>query len=67
MVLSGRADLHLARKDSAAAVKTLEEALTFAKTLPASQVSPRVVTGLEKKLADLRQTSAQPQSQAAPK
>jgi thioredoxin-like negative regulator of GroEL len=66
-VLSGRADLHLARKDSAAAVKTLEEALTFAKTLPASQVSPRVVTGLEKKLADLRQTSAQPQSQAAPK
>ncbi len=53
-VLSGRADIFVARKDTAGAVKTLEEAITFAKTLPASQVSPRMVAGLEKKLSGLR-------------
>ncbi|GHG80053.1 thioredoxin family protein [Comamonas sp. JC664] len=53
-VLSGRADIFVARKDTAGAVKTLEEAITFAKTLPASQVSPRMVAGLEKKLNGLR-------------
>ncbi|MFP2959945.1 thioredoxin family protein [Myxococcus sp. 1LA] len=57
-VLSGRADILVARKDTAAAVKTLEEAIVFAKTLPASQVSPRQVAGLEKKLSGL-QASAQ--------
>ena len=65
-VLSNRADLFVARKDTAGAVKTLEEAITFAKTLPASQVSPRAVAGLEKKLAGLQQP-APSQSQAAPK
>ena len=58
-VLSGRADLHVARKDPAAAVKTMEEAIAYAKTLPASQVSPRAVAGLEKKLAGLQADSAQ--------
>ncbi len=53
-VLSGRADIFVARKDTASAVKTLEEAITFAKTLPASQVSPRTVAGLEKKLIGLQ-------------
>lgn len=57
-VLSGRADIHLARKDTAAAVKTLEEAIAYAKTLPASQVSPRTVPGLEKKLAELQAPAA---------
>ncbi|NVJ04134.1 thioredoxin family protein [Myxococcus sp. AM001] len=53
-VLSGRADIFVAREDTASAVKTLEEALTFAKSLPASQVSPRMVAGLEKKLSGLQ-------------
>jgi len=53
-VLSGRADIFVARKDTASAVKTLEEAIAFAKTLPASQVSPRMVAGLEKKLSGLQ-------------
>jgi thioredoxin-like negative regulator of GroEL len=53
-VLSNRVDIHLARKDTAAAVKTVEEAIAHAKTLPASQVSPYTVPGLEKKLARLR-------------
>ncbi|MFP2933719.1 hypothetical protein ACLESO_53000 [Pyxidicoccus sp. 3LG] len=53
----------MARKDPAAAVKTVEEALVFAKTLPSSQVSPRAVAGLEKKLAGLQTEAAQ----AAPK
>ncbi|MGE6760230.1 thioredoxin family protein [Corallococcus interemptor] len=59
-VLSGRADIQAARKDTAGAVKTLEEALTFAKTLPAAQVSPRQVEGLEKKLAGLKSPAAVP-------
>ena len=53
-MLSGRADIFVARKDAASAVKTLEEAIAFAKTLPASQVSPRTVAGLEKKLTGLQ-------------
>ncbi|WP_163779106.1 thioredoxin family protein [Myxococcus vastator] len=53
-VLSGRADILVAREDTASAVKTLEEAITFAKSLPASQVSPRMVAGLEKKLSGLQ-------------
>ncbi|WNZ61689.1 thioredoxin family protein [Myxococcus sp. MxC21-1] len=53
-VLSGRADILVARQDTASAVKTLEEAITFAKSLPASQVSPRTVAGLEKKLSGLQ-------------
>ncbi|AKQ70752.1 Thioredoxin domain-containing protein EC-YbbN [Myxococcus hansupus] len=56
-VLSGRADIFVARKDTASAVKTLEEAITFAKTLPASQVSPRMVAGLEKKLTGLQSSA----------
>ena len=66
-VLSNRADIHVARKDSASAAKTLEEAIAFAKTLPAAQVSPRAVAGLEKKLAGLQAEGARPPSQAAPK
>ncbi|AKF84034.1 Tetratricopeptide repeat-containing protein [Myxococcus fulvus] len=58
-VMSGRVDILVARKDTAAAVKTLEEALAFAKTLPAVQTSPRMVKNLEKKLAGL-QAEAQP-------
>ncbi|QSQ12550.1 thioredoxin family protein [Myxococcus landrumensis] len=58
-VLSTRVDILVARKDSATATKTLEDAITYAKTLPASQVSPRQVKSLEKKLTEL-QATAQP-------
>jgi tetratricopeptide (TPR) repeat protein len=53
-VLSDRATIQDARGDKAAAVKTLEEALAFAKTLPEAQVSKRALDALEKKLAELR-------------
>ncbi|TQF14684.1 thiol reductase thioredoxin [Myxococcus llanfairpwllgwyngyllgogerychwyrndrobwllllantysiliogogogochensis] len=58
-VLSNRVDIHVARKDIAGATKTVEDAVAYAKTLPASQVSPRMMKGLEKKLAGL-QAEAQP-------
>jgi len=58
-VLQNRVDIHVARKDTAAATQTLEEAIAFAKTLPASQVGPHVVANLEKKLAGI-QAGAQP-------
>jgi tetratricopeptide (TPR) repeat protein len=57
-VLSGRADLYVARKDPASAAKTLEEALAYAKTLPAAQVSSRQVEGLQKKLEGLKAPAA---------
>ncbi|HYO60061.1 thioredoxin family protein [Archangium sp.] len=53
-VLSERADVHLARGERDAAVRTLEEALAYAKTLSGAQVSPRMVATLEKKLADTK-------------
>ncbi|MBU8898016.1 thioredoxin family protein [Corallococcus sp. M34] len=57
-VLTGRADIYLARKDPASAVKTVEDALAYAKTLPAAQVSPRQVEGLQKKLATVKAATA---------
>ena len=53
-VFSERADIHLARGEKDAAVRTLEDALAHAKTLPEAQVSPRTVAALEKKLADVK-------------
>ncbi len=53
-VLSERADIHLARGEKDAAVRTLEGALAHAKTLPEAQVSPRTVAALEKKLGDVK-------------
>jgi tetratricopeptide (TPR) repeat protein len=53
-VLGERADLHLARGEKEAAVRTLEEALAHARTLSEAQVSPRAVAALEKKLADVK-------------
>jgi tetratricopeptide (TPR) repeat protein len=53
-VLSERADIHLARGERDAAVRTLEEALAYAKTLSGAQASPRMVAVLEKKLADAK-------------
>jgi tetratricopeptide (TPR) repeat protein len=53
-VLSERADIHLARGEKDAAVRTLEDALAYAKTLSGKQASPRQVAALEKKLADVK-------------
>ena len=53
-VLSDRSAIQVARGDKAAAVKTLEEAIAYAKSLPEAQVSPRQVESLEKKLTELK-------------
>jgi tetratricopeptide (TPR) repeat protein len=53
-VLSERADIHLARGERDAAVRTLEEALAYAKTLSGAQAPPRMVAPLEKKLAEMK-------------
>jgi len=53
-VFSERAEIHLARGEKDAAVRTLEDALAHAKTLPEAQVSPRTVAALEKKLAEVK-------------
>jgi tetratricopeptide (TPR) repeat protein len=53
-VLSDRSAIHAARGEKDAAVKTLEEALAYAKALPEAQVSKRQVEALEKKLAELK-------------
>ncbi|WNG61593.1 thiol reductase thioredoxin [Archangium gephyra] len=50
-VLSERADIYVARGEKDAAVRTLEEAIAYAKTLSGAQASPRMVDALEKKLA----------------
>lgn len=53
-VLSERAEIHLARGERDAAVRTLEEAITYAKTLSGAQASPRMVAALEKKLTEVK-------------
>jgi len=53
-VLSERADIHVARGEKDEAVRTLEEAIAYAKTLSGAQASPRTVAALEKKLADTK-------------
>ena len=53
-VLSERADIHVARGEKDEAVRTLEEAIAYAKTLSGAQASPRMVAALEKKLADTK-------------
>jgi tetratricopeptide (TPR) repeat protein len=53
-VLSERADIHVARGEKDAAVRTLEDALAYAKTLSGAQASPRQVAALEKKLAEVK-------------
>jgi tetratricopeptide (TPR) repeat protein len=53
-VLSDRAAILDAKGDKAGAVKTIEEAIAFAKTLSEAQVSKRQLEALEKKLAELK-------------
>ena len=58
-VLAGRADILLAQGHHAQARKTLEEALAHARTLPAVQVSPRVVASLKARLEKLLKEEGQ--------
>lgn len=53
-VLTDRSAIQTAKGDKAAAVKTIEEAITYAKSLSEAQVSPRQREALEKKLAELK-------------
>jgi tetratricopeptide (TPR) repeat protein len=53
-VLSERAAIQVDRGQKEAAVKTIEEAVAYANSLPAAQVSKRQIEGLEKKLAELK-------------
>lgn len=53
-VLSERSDIYAARGERDTAARTLEEAIAYAKSLPAAQTSPRSVAALEKKLASLK-------------
>lgn len=53
-VLSDRSTIQAARGEKEAAVKTVEEAIAYAKSLPEAQVSQRQLEALEKKLAELK-------------
>ncbi|HYU25338.1 MAG TPA: tetratricopeptide repeat protein [Thermoanaerobaculia bacterium] len=49
-ILRGRADTLAAKGDKEAARQTLRDAIAYAKSLPAGQVSERTISALEKKL-----------------
>lgn len=53
-VLSDRSTIQATRGEKEAAVKTVEEAIAYAKSLPEAQVSQRQLEALEKKLAELK-------------
>jgi tetratricopeptide (TPR) repeat protein len=53
-VLSARTDLYEAMGDKAAARRTVEESLAYAKSLPEGQRSERRIAALEKKLAAMK-------------
>jgi tetratricopeptide (TPR) repeat protein len=53
-VLSDRSAIQAARGERDAAIKTVEEAIAYAKSLSEAQVSKRQLEALEKKLAELK-------------
>jgi len=53
-ILRTRAEILAAKGDTAAARKTLSDAITYAKALPAAQKSDRQLAALEKKLAEMK-------------
>jgi tetratricopeptide (TPR) repeat protein len=53
-ILRTRADIYLAKGDKDSAKKTLNEAIAFARALPAGQKSDRQTASLEKKLGDVK-------------
>ena len=50
-----RADIFIAKKDTEAARKTIQEAIAYAKSLPVGQRSDRSIAALEKKLTEITQ------------
>jgi tetratricopeptide (TPR) repeat protein len=52
-ILRGRADTLLAKGDKEAAKETMRDAIAYAKSLPAGQVSERMIGALEKRLATM--------------
>jgi tetratricopeptide (TPR) repeat protein len=50
-----RADIYAGKGDKAAARKTVEEAIAYAKSLPEGQRSERTIAALQKKLTDMPQ------------
>jgi tetratricopeptide (TPR) repeat protein len=50
-----RADIYAGKGDKAAARKTVEEAIAYAKSLPDGQRSERTIAALQKKLTDMPQ------------
>ena len=55
LILRQRADIYTAKGDKDSAKKTLNEAIVYARSLPAQQVSPKTIASLEKKLSDISQ------------
>jgi tetratricopeptide (TPR) repeat protein len=55
LILRQRADIYTAKGDKESARKTLNEAIAYAKSLPAQQVSPKTIASLEKKLSEISQ------------
>ena len=55
LILRQRADIYTAKGDKDSAKKTLNEAIAYAKGLPAQQVRPSTIASLEKKLSELSQ------------
>jgi tetratricopeptide (TPR) repeat protein len=53
VVLRARADIYVAMGDKAAAKKTIDEAIAYAKSLPQAQRSERTIAALEKRSAEL--------------
>jgi tetratricopeptide (TPR) repeat protein len=52
-ILRARADIYTGMGDKAAAKKTIDEAIAYAKSLPSAQRNPRTIAALEKKSAEL--------------
>ena len=55
LILRQRSDIYAAKGDKDSAKKTLNEAIAYAKALPAQQLSGKTIASLEKKLSDLSQ------------
>jgi tetratricopeptide (TPR) repeat protein len=64
LLYSNRTDIFLGRADSTAARHTVEDAITFAKSLPVGQRSDRTIANLEKRLVALGGAPAPPGTSA---
>jgi len=55
LILRQRAEIYAAKGDKESAKKTLNDAIAYAKALPAQQLGGKTIASLEKKLSDLSQ------------